>query len=421
MSQKLVPLNGGIEQIQNAQNYRQGVFLSSQYVNQKGLQPSSTEWIPNGRPIYGRLPVIYRLEFDNDSEIAYVGLPTGSSRSGPGSLEVSVSGNNKYLVIQSGTVVWKEGEVPLEPVILDLELIGMKSTRYFIGYQLYADRSAFAAQYSVNDYSLAGLRMNVKSGTDSVSGWRHKPVFAFTNEGDRTWRNYDEFFPGYTGEPYLSWQTELANAYSSITLRCSPSASFSGSASLFYQVCPNPIPGQPYCASPEWVLQDTVSIDRDFVGQFFKFEISNPSFQKGWKVVWTDSKIAINNVAVSGTLTLESLPAVPLTYCQLVAYPSNAIPKEISNDEGEVIPVVMCGLAQVDINNAFEVTAISDIRQTINSEYQPVADWLTRTWDKRLTDLQGRMKNYSELWMNPETCLRGEYSELENYQIEVKF
>lgn len=419
MSQNLLALDGGLSQIVTTANPGRQIYLSRQYTDVKDLKPYPTEWTDGARPIYGRLPRVYKVLFDSDPDAAYVYVPVGVPPVGPGSLQVQSSGDNKFLVIQAGVIVWKEGNIPLNSVIIDLQLVGLKSTRYFIGYQIYADGSPFEAQYLVEDYSLAGSEMNLLSGTDAVTGWRYQPAFAFSNSENFYWSNYDGLFPDYSGVPYLCWQTEYPNAYSALTMRCPPRTSYTGTASLYYQECGSS-GEEKYCSQPEWVLQDTVSIESDSQGQFFKFDIENPSFQTGWKVEWSDPKISIQSTTVSGTLTLLRRPAVPLTYCQLVAYPQNAVPSKTMNSVGEEVPVTMCGLAIVETNNIYEVTSVTDIRETINGEYQPIAEWMTRTWDKNLTSLRKEVLNFPEFWMNPESCLKQEYLEFEENLITLE-
>lgn len=419
MSQNLLALNGGLSPVVTTVNPGQQIYLSRQYAEVKNLTPSPTEWTEGGRPIYGRLPQVYKVLFDSDPQSAYVYVPVGVPAVGPGSLQVESSGENKFLVIQAGVLVWKEGTVPLNSVIVDLQLVGLKSTRYFIGYQLYADDSPFAAQYSVEDYSLAGSEMNLLSSTDPVPGWRYQPAFAFSNSENFYWSNYDGLFPDYLGSPFLCWQTEYPSAYSSLKLRCPPRTAYTGTASLYYQLCSSS-GVEKYCSQPEWVLQDTVPVQVDPQGQFFEFNLPDPSFQTGWKVEWTDSKIAIQSVTVSGTVTLFRRPTVPLTYCQLVAYPQNAVPDKTLNSIGEEVPVTVCGLAIVETNNIYEVTSVTDIRETINGEFQPIADWMTRTWDKKLIDLRREVLNFPEFWMNPESCVKQEYLEFEENLITVE-
>lgn len=420
MSQNLLALDGGISQVVTTPNPGQQIYVSKQYVDTNNLNPYPTEWDDGERPIYDRLPRVYRVGYDFDEKYAYVYVPVGVAPVGPGTLQVQRSGGNKFLTIQSGMIVWKEGNVPLSSTIIDLELVGLQSTRYFIGYQLYVDDSPYEALYSVENYSLAGSEMNIVSSTDVIPGWRYQPSFAFSNAEDFYWSNNDSLFPSYTGDAFLSWQTEFPQSYSSIKFRCPPRTVYTGTATLYYQSCPSSLGNEKYCSAPVWIPQETVSISADSTSQFFQFDIQDPSFQYGWRVEWSDSRISIQSVLTSGTLTLFRRPVVPLTFCQLVAYPQNAVPKTTLNSVGKEVPVTTCGLAIVETNNIFEATNVTDIRETLNGEYQPVANWLTKTWDENLITLRDEVRNFPEYWMNPPSCLFQEYPELERYLITVE-
>ena len=422
MSQNLVQLNGGRSQVVVSPSYPPGVNLSPQYTSVKGLNSVPTEWVPGGRPIYDRLPSasgLYKVDFGLDNKHAYVYIEPGTSNLGVGSMQVQSSGDGKFLTIQSGTVVWKYGQNPLNPVIIDLELLDMRSTRYLIAYQLFYDDSAFEAEYLVEDFSLSGYELNVESGTDSVPGWRYSPLYAFTDSSSETWRNYDGVFTTYSGNAYLSWQSEFPHSYTMVRLDCPKNSQVSGTASLFYQVCPSQVEGDKYCNNPQWELQQVAAVGRDSEGQYFEFPILYPSKQFGWKVTWSDPKISVAGVKVSGELTLKNKPVTPLTYCQLVAYPENVIPDTILNTEGEKIPLILCKLAYVDVNNVYEVEKIQDAREIVNTNHQPIADWLTLAQDETLTLLHTQAENFPTLWMDPETSLTHEYLTLSDNLITL--
>ena len=423
MSQNLVALNGGRNQIETSSTFQQGVNLSRQYVDILRLNPRPTEWVPGGRPIYGRLPSasqVYQLDFGLNGDSAYAYIPVGSSRLGKGSLQVQSSGDSKFLTIQSGEIVWKYGSLTADPVIISLEEMGMINTKYLLAYQLYYDDSPFVSEYSVKNFSLSGYELNANSSTDSVEGWRYTPVFAFTDLESQTWRNYDGLFPSYSGEAFLSWQSPYPAAYSELTLRCPTNSSVTGTASLYYMTCPNPVGGETYCSSPVWILQGTTEVEKDSEGLYFKFSLPEPSYRYGWKVVWSDDKVAISRVLVSGILSLLRKPATATTFFQLAAYPENSVPKTVKNTLGIDVPITLCNLAYVDINGAYRVEKITDLREIVHTDYQPVADWLTKEFDENLINLFSQVKSYSSLWMNPQKCMRQEYASLEENSITVE-
>lgn len=423
MSQKLNPLNGGRVSVETNSNPTNGVYLSRQYVSVKNLQPLQNEWVEGGRPIYDRLPAVserYKLYYGLDGNAAYTYIAPGNAYSGPGSLQVQKSADDKYLIIQDGTIVWKKGNVRVDPVIIDLKLVGLQSTKYLIAYQLYIDDSPFVAEYEVEDFSLSGEEMLIQASTDSVSGWRYSPLYAFTSDDREEWRNYDGFFSDYSEGAFITWETKFLNSYRSIKLRCPSGSSASGTASLFYQNCRDSSPSQEYCSDYDWQFQQTVAVSADENGQFFEFIVESPSPQKGWKVTWSDSKVSINQITVSGTLSLVRRPSTALTYTQLVAYPQESVPQFTTNMEGEEVPLSFCKLALVDTNEVYEVTRIQDARETVSTDYEPIADWLTEAWDSNLTNLYSQVKNYVPYWVDPGTSMKQEYEDLDRYLIKVE-
>jgi hypothetical protein len=423
MSQNLVPLDGGQSKIVTSTAVQGAVYLSSQYTQANKIVPQPTEWTSGRRPIYGRLPAAsqtYKLEFGMDEETAYVYVPTGNSSVGPGSLQVTKSDDNKFLLIQSGEIVWKQGNLPAVSVIIDLELLDMRSTKYLLAYQMYFDDSPFVAEYQVEDFSLSGYELSVSSNTDVVPGWRYNPVLAFTDGSEESWRNYDGLFPSYASPAELTWQAPYSHSYSIVRMRCPSNFVATGSATLHYMNCGTSLEAGTYCVSPTWVEQMTSSVSSDENGYYFEFEIPEPSYQRGWKVSWTDPKVFINRVEVSGVLSLEKKPSEATTAHQLIAYPENSVPSAITNLNGEQIPTVLCELANVDVNQFAEVEKIQDLRKIVGTSYTPVADWLTKPWDDNLMSMYDQVDNYSEVWMNPVVSMKQEYASLEKLSVTVE-
>ena len=308
--------------------------------------------------------------------------------------------------------MWEHGDFKIDPVVISLEEVGMNSTRYLIAYQLLFDDSPFEALYEVSDYSLSGYEMTVRSSTDSVPGWRYLPKYAFCNNTRYEWRNYDGKFPSYDDSASLTWLFPSAASLTSIELRCPTNTAITGTATLYTTDCLNSDPQNPYCYSPNFAEYETVSVKSDDFGQYFLFEIPDSPYITGWSVSWTDKKISINDVRVTGTIPLKRKPAEGVTSISLVAYAQDSLPKTVTNSVGKEVPAVYCKLAYVDTSKFYTVTKIDDIRETVSTDYQPVADWLTRAWDENMIDIFEQMKNYPELWMNPTSCMKQEYAQL---------
>jgi hypothetical protein len=412
MSQIATPLDGGRKDIQISPNPIRGIFISSQYREAKRLNPVPTEWFEGGKPIYNRLPAVserYRIDFGFDGNSAFVYLPVGQSIFGPNSLEVKPSNDNQVIVIKGGTVVWRHGEFKIDPTIIDVREVGFGNTRYLLAYQFFLDDAPYDGYYQVSDYNLRGYPMDVNSNTDSVIGWRFLPKYAFYGTSPFEWRNYDSVFSSYSEDAKLTCSFPNAAALTKINLRCPKGTAVTGGATLSLAAAKT----GPF----EAVSSTTVQSDTE--GQFFEFDLPEGNYATTWSVEWEDRKIAIRDVAVSGIISLERKPAESLSRISLVAYPQTTLPKTALDSLGNEVPAVYCKLAFVDIDDSFRVTRIVDLRESVNTDYRPISEWLTRPWDTNLISLHGQVEKYSELWMSPQNCLVQEYSSLENKLISV--
>jgi hypothetical protein len=422
MSQNLIPLDGGPSEV-TISSVTPGIYLSQQFVDAKGLRSRPTEWLTSGRPIYDRLPSAsetYKLFYSEQGDSAFVYIPVGESRAGRTSLNVISSAEGKFLVVQAGKIVWREGTIPLNPVLIDLEEIGMWNTKYLITYQIYSSRAPRTFQYEANSYSLSGVRMSVEGSTDFVSGWRYTSDLAFVGRDSRPWRNYDGIFPNYSGEAYLSWQSPFPWSLSKVVVRCPKGESAPEYASLSMLSCPTPTEEGQYCENPEWVPQFESALKEDDDGKFYEFIVPEPAFGTGWKVSWSGPKVSVYSVLVDGILTLEEEPLIPITVCKLAAYPVNSAPRTIELPNGDIVEPVYCDLANVQIDNSFTITQISDLRETVSKDYVPVTDWLTSPWDDNLKEMFYQASNYTPLWLAPTSSMRGEYKKLSDASITLE-
>jgi hypothetical protein len=426
MSQQLIPVNGGVNpDLQTTTTQPRLNVLSQQYVTANNLHSRPTEWAPAGRPIYRRLPgtsETYQIDFFNIvnpsntavaaelQEVGYVYIPWGASINGSISTEVVQSGTVNSLLIKAGTIVWQYGKTEVLPTIVDLKVLDVVSGRYVIAYQLIYDDSPIAHLYEANDFALTGLPLNLTSSTDNIVGWRYVAENAFRNESNRSWSNEDSYFPSSVQPTtaFLQWESDLGQAYTKLVLRCPTGTTYAGTATLSY------VNGT--VLSPV----DTVSASRDSSGQFFEFTVEDPVLQNGWNVTFSDVKVSIQAITVSGNLSLLTPQAAPSPRARLVMYPVGTLPKTVTNSDGQEIPAVYASLAEVDINNNYEVLDVDDARSIIHRDYVPVADWLTKPFDKDLINLYEQVSGYSVLWMSPPKCMKQEYANLETDLIEVE-
>ena len=266
-----------------------------------------------------------------------------------------------------------------------------------------------AKLYEVQDFALTGLPLNITSSTDATVGWRYSAVNAFLNTSDLMWANKDTYFPTFAQptQSYIQWESELAMAYSSITLRCPPKTAYTGTASLSYY------------DGTTYTLVETANLQSDASSQFVKFDFS-PRFQTGWQVEFSSLDISVQSITVTGVITLLERQAAASTRATLVMYPLGTLPNTITNNQGEKVPATYCPLATIDIGVDYKVENIEDNRYIIHRDYTPLADWLTKPFDETLINLYEQVSDYSNLWLAPTTSLKQEYLSLEQSQIIVE-
>jgi len=424
MSQYLTPLDGGVQEVVTSTSQSRLNVLSQQYVIAKHLESRPTEWVPFGRPIYRRLPATsetYQIDFFNIvpaantavtaevQKIGYTFVPWGQGLNSESSMFVSASDSKQDLLIKGGTIVWEYGNTQVLPTIVNLPVIDAERSKYELSYQLTYDDSPVAKLYEVQDFALTGLPLTITSSTDAVVGWRYSAVNAFLNTSTLMWANTDTYFPTFAqpAQSYVQWESELAMAYSSITLRCPPKTAYTGTVNLNY-----------YDGST-YTLVQTVDLQSDSDGQFVKFDVS-PRFQTGWQVEFSSLDVSVQSITVSGVITLLERQAAASTRATLVMYPLGTLPETVTNSRGEKVPATYCPLATVDIAVDYKVEDIVDNRYVIHRDYTPVADWLTKPFDETLIDLYEQVSDYSNLWLAPTTSLKQEYLSLEQSQITVE-
>ena len=426
MSQQLIPTTGGSEVLQTTTTQSRLNALSPQYIAAKGLESRPTEWVVDGRPIYRRLPAVsetYQVDFFNVVPLAntagkdtayenvgFVYVPWGEGINGPTSTEVISSDDHSTMLIKAGNIVWQYGTNPVRPAIINLKELGIESGSYIVAYRLIYDDAPTENLYSVENFALTGLPLAITSSTDSVIGWRYAAENAFLNTSGTFWKNKDTFLPSYAQPTtsFIQWTSTLASAYSKIVLHCPSGTAYTGTASLSYVT--------------DGILSPvgTVAIATDKTGQYFQFDVQNATFQTGWRVEWSSLDMAIESVTVTGSVTRVTQPTEASTQCVLVIYPENSLPATALNSLGVEVPATYCLLANVDINNKYELTDIRDKRYIVHRDYTPVSDWLTLPFDRDLIDLYEIVKEYEFTWLGPETCMKQEYAALIKDEIVIE-
>ena len=415
MSQQLTSINGGATpEIQTTLRTSRINLLSPQYIEVKNLKSRPTEWVPGGRPIYRRLPAIsetYQIDFFNIvpesnvgpgyiEEVGYVFVPWGESALGSSSVRVSISESKGDLIISSGSLVWRQGKTFVYPALINLEVLEVLKGRYDLAYQLIYNSDPLPFQYSVTDFALTGLPLTITASTDSITGWRYPAVNAFLDTTTLKWSTEDSYYPSYAQptSSYIQWESLLAQSYESITLRCPTGTAYTGTATLYYV--------------NNGVLSEVTSteISSDTTGQYFTLAVTRQILQTGWRVEFSSTKISIQSITVTGVITLLERPSVSTPRASLVLYPSGTLP----------VGETFCSLAEITVNNDFQVTKLRDTRDIIRRDYTPVSDWLTKPFDTDLINLYEEVSIYPTTWMNPPTAMRQEYDGLTQYQVIVE-
>ena len=429
MSQQLLPRdNGVVPQVQTTTTTPRLNVLSRQFVETYKLQSRPTEWVPGGRPVYRRLPATserYQVNFFNFvtesnvlssnqtltgvEKVGYVYTPYGDSINGPTSTEVVASSTKSTVLVKAGVILWEYGKTEVLPTLIDLRVLDVLSGKYTLAYQLVYDDAPVPKLYEVEDFSLSGTPLTVTASTDSVVGWRYPAVNAFIGNS-LPWSNEDTFYPTFAQPTtaLIQWETEYTQSYSKVVLRCPSGTAYDGNATLSY------------VGSSGSVFVKTVSVSRDSAGQFFEFNVDKPEPQTAWNVEFSSTSVSVQSVSVSGSLTLLEPQAAPSPRAALVMYPAGALPSVVTNTVGETVPATYCVLANVGVNDNFEVESVEDLRTVIHRDYVPVADWLTKPFDQDLTDLYEQVSEYPTLWMSPSACMKQEYNGLEKYQVRVE-
>ena len=415
MSQQLTSINGGATpEIQTTLRTSRINLLSPQFIEARNLYSRPTEWVPGGRPIYRRLPAIsetYQIDFFNIvpesnvgpgyiEEVGYVFVPWGESDLSSSSVRVSISESKGDLIISSGSLVWRQGKTFVYPALVNLEVLEVLNGRYDLAYQLIFNDEPLPFQYSVTDFALTGLPLTITASTDSITGWRYPAVNAFLDTTSLKWSTEDSYYPSYAQptSSYIQWESVLTQSYQSITLRCPTGTAYTSTATLYYV--------------NNGVLSEVTSteVSSDTTGQFFTLSVTEQVLQSGWRVEFSSTKISIQSITVTGVITLLERPSVPIPRASLVLYPSGTLP----------VDETFCSLAEITVNNGFQVTKLRDTRNIIRRDYTPVSDWLTKPFDTDLVNLYEEVSIYPTTWMNPPTAMRQEYYGLTQYQVIVE-
>lgn len=441
MSQALTPIansDGEYGSLQTIATQTSGLttaVLSPQYKAAKELVVGETEWwVPGGRPIYRRLPAVgeaYQTFFFADGEIGYCYIPPGRNQFGAGSLFVSSNEEKSVLLIYDGTIVWETGTTKVLKTVVDLANIGVESGRWIVAYQRIYNDDPQPFAYEVTDFSLAGIDMEVDDSASAAfriaelpngNPWPYPGRFAFFNQDPLlNWKNYTQIensnpisavggvTPGFPDwlmpvNGWIQWfSTKFEGApllwkLDDIVLRSPQKFRTPPSATLYFATSDPETP---------WAFVQSQDAKLDSEGWYWEFQ-TDADAQFGWRVEWSDNRIEISSVTVSGNISLLKKPSTPVTRAQLAMYPEYRVPED----------AVLCRLALINVDRGRLVKS-EDIRNIATRDFEPIADWLTEFADEMLIENFAKVKAYAPDFMAPPILLRGSYFDLEEYDITV--
>lgn len=362
----------------------------------KRITPVPTVWgRKSGRPIYDRLPGVseaYRLEYfgEEGSGFVYVDPQFGTLR-GPGSLEIgSWEEDPSILLIQSGTITWKYGQVPVNGIAVDLRTIvpdGVQDGDYQVGYYLGYDTPSVTREvYEVEDYSLASSLSLY--GATSVAP--NSPVSAMFSDVDpRFWKpniygeagvysNASEVFIDFS-EPVKAESFSLQSEITSLPLsKCALYRSDDGVV---------------------WYLEDSRAA-RNFKWNVIAASLSSHRY---WKLFFWDGFVSVDSLTYTGEAAFRApRPVGPIPFAEPFL--------EGKFDPLEDRPYIRLG--EIEVKNQ-KIVSVTDSRRTTSTKYEPVAAWLTTFQDESLRELFTSVEKYSTEYMSPITGADKFYASLE--------
>lgn len=362
------PLNGGLRFIETQPRQFTNLQLRSQTLRRLfGLDPQPTEWEQEGgRPIYDRLPRAseqYRRDPEDNGYGKVFIDETQRLAVGPGSLKAELTeGSN--LLINSGKVSWPEGVTSHSETTINIEILGLESSTWYVGYELITDNSDKNFIYQLVDQSIENFDGWSVSSPSPVCNF--EAPYAMFSSGD----NY--FIPN-SGQLILDLTVQ--NQFTKITIPVQGITSANG-ASLTTDL------------STGKYLPYYDTINSALVWDNLNF--SDSPTQIIFELPNTITRIS--GITFSGIFEIINRGESLLQDTDLVIYNSR-------DPELQTSLLALLGYFETDLNGL--ISNLRDIRQITNIKNEPVAKWLTQAQDDDLIYYYNQIKNYAELWMNP--------------------
>jgi hypothetical protein len=372
-------------------------FLNPDAARVIGFSPVPTVWgRATGRPIYDRLPSAseaYVTDYEAGNRVK-IFIGDQNVATGSGTLQVGAwQPDPGILVVQSGTLVWRNGPVDVEALAIKLSALneggGLQDGEYQVGYimRYEADTSAKYKEYKVEDYSLAASA-TVYGATAAAEQY---PVeVAFTDELDTSWRPSDSGYVGgyddgqalildFTQPVKAERFTLTASAVEYATAKCSAYWSDDGII---------------------WHLDDRVWEPK---GGRWDITVSTQERHRYWRLYFWSGVVDVQQFAYTGTAL----------YADQRRTGAVSVAEPYLDELYEQVDGAHIMLAAIEVRGN-EVVRVEDYRlsQITYQQFQPVASWITSFQDESLRRYFTDVEKYAERWMAPPTAAYGIYDEL---------
>jgi len=364
------------------------------------LEPIKTVWGWQGRTILERMPAesqAYQIGYDEDQVFVYI-EPNFGVTYGAGSIQVGYDeATSKILSVQDGLITWKEGQVGVPLLRVDISELnegrGLQSGEYQVGYTLqvdYPESDSPIPGYSlvkVEDESLASSSVLIAASEGNSD---HPSSYAIESTAvDQVWwpgttPEVKDYFPG--GWIVLDFQE--ASILDSLRVVADDSEQATASCTLYF--------------SDDAIYWEKIDEVRPTSNQW-KFNALGDNQHRYWRLFFWDGIASVSDIRFTGqtyfpdTRTVGKVP---------IAEPYiNDLYEEIEGDH--------ILLAQFTVAGGV-ISEVRDQRRFINRKYEPVTKWLTTFPDEQIQCLFDDVQDYSSKFLSPVTADYHLYEEMDD-------
>ena len=374
------------------------VVYSEEATKVLNVRPVKTEWgWDQGRPIYGRLPMIseaYQKSYDIDHAAVYLD-PSIPIAVGPGTLQVlKYERDWRILDVQSGTITWEFGELNVERLRIDTASLdsgrGLQDGVYQVGYRLkrvpreketlypgYA--KAYAEETSIGEILFA---YDISGDTSE-----HRAAYAITDQRAQSWWPNDYYgADGYLVGTHYTFDFKEPTSIESFNLHADADKA---GANLALYTSEDAIlwrkRGQYQPTDSGWSV-DSQGDDVQYYRLFF----------------W-DGNVSINHITFTGTGYIRD---------RQVLFEDSIAEPYIENMYDAIEDNHILLAAFTVIGGA--IHSVDDKRRVTYEKYQPVASWLTKFSDEQIRCRFNDVVRYAQRSMAPSTASYHYYDEMDD-------